>query len=71
MIQVIASIGCSKCKQAKIRLDKENIKYSYRFIDELNDDTADRYMDMAKEAGQQNFPIIIKDDNLVSLEDII
>lgn len=71
MIQVIATIGCSACKQAKIRLDKNNVKYSYRLIQELEDGTAQRYKDKAIEAGQQSFPIIIEDDELIKLEDVL
>jgi len=71
MIQVIASIACSKCKRAKIKLDKAGIKYSYRLIDELNPDTAERYRNKAIDAGQQSFPIILKDDELVKLEEVL
>lgn len=71
MIQVIASIACPICKQAKIRLDKAGVKYSYRLINELNPDTAQRYKDKAIDAGQQSFPIILKDDEIIKLRDIL
>lgn len=67
MIKVISNIGCKRCLKVKSRLDKEGIDFSFRYIDELSDDLADKYTEMAREKGQQFFPIVVKDDELVNL----
>jgi len=71
MIKVIGTIGCQKCKQTVRELNSRDIDFSYRFLNELSDEQADKYIEKASIAGQKNFPIILKDDELVNLEEII
>jgi glutaredoxin len=71
MIQVIGNPGCQRCRKVEKALDEEEIEYTYSLMTELKAADADRYMEKAKAAGQQYFPIIIKDSKLVKLEDII
>lgn len=71
MIEIIANFGCSKCKQAAQTLKRNNINFSYKLITEMTKDKVEKYKDKAIKAGQQNFPIIIKEGELVKLEDVI
>lgn len=71
MLKVIASMGCVKCKEASRKLRKHDINFSYKLISELEENEAENYKSKAINAGQQNFPIIIQEGEIVNLEDVI
>lgn len=71
MIKVIGTVGCGKCMQAKRRLAKKDKEFSYVLLGEMSTEDQEKYKDMALETGQRSFPIIIKGDEIVKLEEIL
>ena len=71
MIRVIGKYGCDRCDNVVEVLTKNNKEFVYSYINDLDENTARRYREKAIDAKQRSFPIILKDDELVKLEDII
>lgn len=71
MIKVIGNIGCSKCINAKSLLDEEGIEYEYLLYQLLSEEDQDKYRNLIFESGNLNFPIIVKNDELITLEEIL
>ena len=70
-VTVIGSRGCSKCKITKTLLEQKKIPFEYKMIEDLPEQDQNSYINKAQNAGTMNFPIIIKDDNIVNLEDVL
>ena len=68
MILVIGSQNCSRCGMTKLVLDNKKVEYKYVMLDDLQKEEQDKYMKMASDAGMMNFPIIIKDNEVVTLQ---
>lgn len=71
MIRVIGKYGCGRCDDIVEILTKNNKEFVYSYINDLDEKTARRYREKAIDAKQRSFPIILKDDELVKLEDIL
>lgn len=71
LIKVIGKVGCSKCFVAKMKLDKRNIDYEYSNLNVLPADERRKYVNLAREDGKATFPIIIKDGELCTVEEIL
>ena len=48
----------------------KNIDYDYKFIENLSNKEQEKYMQLAKESGMMQFPLIIKDDKIIDLKDV-
>ena len=70
MILVIGSKNCSKCKTVKGILDDKKIEYTYKIIDDFTGEEQSSYLKMAKEKGLLSFPLIIKDNNIINLQEV-
>ena len=51
-------------------LDKKGIQYEYRLYDSFNAEEQNRYMNMASHVGQMSFPLIIKEDKVITLQEV-
>lgn len=71
MILVIGTQNCSKCSMTKAILDKKNIEYEYKLSDEIPEVEFNTYMGKAKTKGLMNFPLIVRDEEIIVLEDVI
>ncbi len=75
MIKVIGKYGCDKCQDVVKLLTKRNIKFSYSYIDELEENIADKYKQKAKDNAKEDeivyYPILLKNNEVVKLRDII
>jgi glutaredoxin len=71
MLTIIGTQGCTRCMQTKTYLDNKNIEYEYKLITDFNEKEQDEIIDKAMKLGLAEFPIIIKDNDIVRLEDII
>ena len=71
MLLIIGSQNCSKCKMTKSILDKKNIEYTYKLNNEISQEEFNIYMDKARIKGLMNFPLIIKDEEIITLEDVV
>lgn len=69
-IKVIGTTNCSRCSTVKNILSSKNIEFDYLVIDTMEDTDRTTYMDMAKNANVRNFPLIIKDNKLINLNEI-
>lgn len=70
MLVVIGNEHCSRCEMTKSILNSKNIEYQYWLLNDLPQDLQDKYMGMAQEKGMMNMPLIIKDDELISLQEV-
>ena len=75
MIKVIGKYGCDKCQDVVKLLTKRDIKFSYSYIDELEENIADKYKQKAKDNAKEDeivyYPILLKNNEVVKLRDII
>ena len=70
MILVIGKPNCGTCNMVKSILNSKGIEYEYKLLGDLESETADKYINMAKEASKLMFPIIVKEDKIIAMEDI-
>ncbi len=71
MLLIIGTQNCSKCKMTKSILDKKGIEYTYKLNEELTNEEFFNYMEQARNKRLMNFPLIIKDEEIITLEDIV
>jgi len=55
----------------KAILDKKEIEYEYKLNNEISKDKFNTYLEKAKIKGLMNFPLIVKDEEIITLEDIV
>lgn len=70
MIKVIGKKSCSRCEVVKTVLKNKNIAYQYYNIDSLNETDKNKYTSIAKNEGVKSFPLIFKDDKLITLQEV-
>lgn len=70
LIVVIGARGCSRCEAIKRILNQKKIEYKYLLYDDMTDESQNMYLEKAKEAGMMNFPLIIKNDQLIDVKDV-
>lgn len=66
MIEVIGKKGCSKCTMVKSLLEKRGIPFKYLRVE---DNDALRNKVMAENQGM--YPMIIRDNEVVRLQDVL
>jgi glutaredoxin len=71
MLLIIGTKNCPRCKMTKSVLNNKDIEYEYKLNDEISKKELDLYLEKAKEKGLMNFPLIIKDEEIITVEDII
>ena len=71
MLLIIGSQNCKVCKMTKSILDKKEIKYTYKLNNEISQDEFNLYMDKAKIKGLLNFPLLIQNEEIITLEDVV
>ena len=71
-MKVIGTKNCSRCKITTSILDKNNIDYDYFLFDDMSSNEQELYLNVAKESGLGNFPIIVNDnEEAVELGDVL
>lgn len=70
MILVIGTQNCSRCSMIKNILTEKSIQYEYKLINEMSEEDTNKHMDMAKAKNQMSFPLIIKENKLVTLQEV-
>ncbi|MDN5317855.1 MAG: Glutaredoxin [Thermoanaerobacterium sp.] len=70
MILVIGTQNCARCKSVKTILDNKNIKYEYKDISDFTKEEQDLFFDMANKEKQKSFPLIIKDNKIITLQEV-
>lgn len=71
MLLIIGTQNCTRCNMTKAILEKKYIKYEYKLDSELPKDILHKYMKKAQWAGLMSFPLIIKDEEIIKLEDAV
>lgn len=71
MITVVGKQGCSRCVMVKNQLTAKHINFDYKSFLDFSQDEQDEIITNATNKGLMNFPIIIKNDEVVSLEEVI
>jgi len=70
-LKLIANVGCMECKKVAQKLTRFDVDFEYIKPYQISDDEFIKYTEMAKEAGQQSFPILVKDDKIIDIEEVI
>jgi len=71
VLLVIGTANCSRCNMTKSILDNKNIDYTYKLNNEILKDEFNRYLKKARVKGLMNFPLIIRDGEIITLNDIV
>ncbi|MCE5220018.1 MAG: hypothetical protein LLF98_01820 [Clostridium sp.] len=71
MILIIGTQNCSRCNMTKTILDKKNIEYTYKLSNDISKEELNEYMKKARIKGLLNFPLIIKNDEIIEVQEII
>ena len=69
MIKVIGTENCSRCEMTKQILKQNNIEFKYSLFSELDNQLEIRKEAMSK--GMINFPIVLKDGEMVELQEVL
>ena len=70
MLKVIGKNGCSACVVLKEKLTQEGVEFEYVILDEVDNKTRKGYMKKAIQANHMSFPIVLKDDEIISQDEI-
>ena len=70
MIKVIGTTSCSRCEMVKTILTNKGIEFNYAILDELDPTVKKMYLLMAREAGNIQMPIIIKDSESIKINEV-
>lgn len=70
MILVIGTENCSRCNMTKTILTNKKIEFEYKLLDSLSLEEQKKYLNVAQENGQMSFPIIFKNDELTTLQQL-
>lgn len=70
MLILIGTKNCPKCNIVRDILETKNVEYEYKVINELPEEEQQYYVKMAKQANQMNFPLIIKNNNFISIQEV-
>lgn len=71
MIKIIGKKNCSACMMVKTIFDNKNIEYIYEEIEKLPQEEQDNIIAKATEQSKLSMPLIIKDGNLYSFQEIL
>ena len=69
LIKVIGNENCSRCEMTKRILTQNNIEFEYDLFSNLDNQLEIRKQAMAK--GMLNFPIVLKDGEMVELQEVL
>jgi glutaredoxin len=70
MLLIIGSENCGRCHITKELLNQKGIEYEYKLMSSLSEDEKNKYLNMAKEKKQMSMPLIIKDGQLITLQEV-
>lgn len=67
---LIGTKNCGRCNMTKKILDNKGINYEYKLLDDLTQEEKDLYLSMARKVGLMSFPLIIKNNNAITLQEV-
>lgn len=71
MIKVIGKEHCGACMMTKNVLGAKGIEFEYILLEEMTEEEQNNVIKMAEEQGRLSMPFIIKDGELVTLQEVI
>lgn len=71
MIKVIGKENCGACMMAKKVLTRKGVDFEYVYLDELEEEERKEVLRMSDEQGMKSMPLIIKDGELVTLQEVL
>lgn len=71
MIKVIGKENCGRCYITKKKLEQKEITFEYQDINSISKENYKKYILQARKKGLMNLPLIIKDEEVISLEEIL
>ena len=71
MIKVIGKENCGACMMAKKVLTRKGVDFEYVYLDELEEEERKEVLRMSDEQGVKSMPLIIKDGELVTLQEVL
>lgn len=71
MIQVIGREGCPNCEATKILLNNKQIRFEYILLEDMSSEAKAKVEEMAIEKGMLELPIILKDNRIVTRDELI
>lgn len=70
MVKLIGMNNCGKCIMTKQILENKNVEYEYILLEDLSKEKQDEYMNMAKEKRMMSMPLILKNEQLITLQEV-
>ena len=70
MIKLIGKTGCNRCIMTKNILTNKGVDFEYLLFEDLSSEDQDKYMKLAEEQHMIELPLIIKDDDLMTLQEL-
>ena len=70
-MRVIGKQNCSRCDMVKNILNNKQIEYEYILMESLSLEEQVEYRKMAIKAKQMEMPLIIKEDKIITLQEVI
>jgi glutaredoxin len=70
MYKLIGTHGCGRCEMVKGILKNKNIEFEYYYMEDLPQEEQDKYYALARENKVSSFPMIIKDEKIVELQEV-
>ena len=70
-IIVIGQKNCSACEMTKTILKNKGVEFEYKLLDDLENDLKNKYIKIAKEQNKLSLPLIIKDEKILTVQEVI
>ena len=70
MIKIIGTNNCAKCIMTKQLLDNKNTEYEYVLLEDLSKEEQGEYLSMARKKGMMSMPLIMKNEELITLQEV-
>lgn len=71
MIKVVGNKNCNRCEIIKNLFKQKNIDFEYLYLSDLDKKEQEKLLKEAEDKGLLNFPIIIKNDNIIDAKEIL
>lgn len=68
---IIGAPNCSRCDMVKKQLTSKEIPFVYKQIDKLSVNDRQSYLELAKQAGNMQLPVIIKNNESITAKEAI
>jgi glutaredoxin len=71
MLKIIGTENCGRCNIVLNLLKEKEVRFDYAKLKDLPNEEQILLMDKAKQKKQLSFPLILKDGELVTLQEVI